>query len=143
MRSPTRSSTPGGRELVRLLLDTHAFIWWLVGDRRLSRKARAAIANEDAAVFVSAASAWEISTKHRMGKLPGVAHIVDDISGVVLAQTFAPLAVTVVHAQRAGSLPGDHRDPFDRMLIAQAQSEGLTLVSNEALFDAYGVSRTW
>jgi PIN domain nuclease of toxin-antitoxin system len=128
---------------VRLLLDTHAFLWWLGGDRRLSRKARSAIADEDAVVFVSAASAWEISTKHRIGKLPGVAHIVDDLSGVVLSQTFTPLAVTLVHAQRAGSLPGEHRDPFDRMLIAQAQSEGLNLVSNEALFDGFGISRTW
>jgi PIN domain nuclease of toxin-antitoxin system len=128
---------------VRLLLDTHALLWWLAGNRRLSRKARDAIGDVATRVFVSAASAWEIATKFRLGKLPGAAAIAGDIAGVVASQAFSPLAVTLQHAQRAGALAGKHRDPFDRMLIAQAQSEGLTLVTNEAVFDAYGVRRLW
>jgi PIN domain nuclease of toxin-antitoxin system len=127
---------------VRLLLDTQAFLWWLAADRRLSGKARRAIEDESNAVFVSAASAWEITTKVRLGKLsaPGMAH---DVATSLLDQGFAGLDVTVLHAQRAGELPGVHRDPFDRLLIAQALAEGLTLVSNDGMFDAYGVRRFW
>ena len=128
---------------MRLLLDTHAFLWWLEGNSRLGRRARAAIGNSENAVFVSAASAWEIATKFRIGKLPGAASIVDDIAGIIASQAFSPLFVTVVHAQQAGLLAGEHRDPFDRMLIAQAQAEGLSLVSNEGVFDAFGVHRVW
>jgi PIN domain nuclease of toxin-antitoxin system len=128
---------------VALLLDTHAFLWWLAGERKLSRRARAAIEAPDEEVFVSAASAWEIATKHRIGKLPGVAAIVQDLSGVIASQAFASLPISVVHAQRAGLLAGAHRDPFDRMLIAQARSEDLVLVSNERIFDAFGVTRLW
>ena len=128
---------------MRLLLDTHAFLWWLEGNRRLSKKARDAIGDESNSVFVSAASAWEITTKFRIGKLPGAAEIVGDIPGIVASQAFSPLPITLVHAQRAGSLPGAHRDPFDRMLVAQAQTEDLVLVTNEKLFDNYGVRRLW
>jgi PIN domain nuclease of toxin-antitoxin system len=125
------------------LLDTHTLLWWLSGNRRLSKKARTAIANEAHEVFVSAASAWEIATKFRLGKLPGASVIVEDIGGTVASQSFSPLHVTLVHAQRAGALPGKHRDPFDRMLIAQSHVEGLTLISNEELFDDFGVMRLW
>ncbi|HET7505896.1 MAG TPA: type II toxin-antitoxin system VapC family toxin [Kofleriaceae bacterium] len=126
-----------------LLLDTHAFLWWLAGDRKLPRRAREAIANPDEEVIVSAVSAWEITTKYRLGKLPGARAIANDIAGAIASQSFTALPVTVVHAQRAGALVGDHRDPFDRMLIAQARSDDLILVSNEELFDAFGVSRLW
>ena len=128
---------------MRLLLDTHAFLWWLAGESRLSIPAKEAIGDEDNTVYVSAASAWEIATKFRLGKLPGAKLIADDIPAVVASQAFLPLAVSMIHAQRAGLLPGIHRDPFDRVLIAQAQSEGMTLVSNEDLFDQYGVTRFW
>ncbi|OGQ16997.1 MAG: twitching motility protein PilT [Deltaproteobacteria bacterium RBG_16_71_12] len=128
---------------MRLLLDTHALLWWVAGDARLSRKARAAIGAADNDVHVSAASAWEISTKFRLGKLPGVAAIVDDLAAVLASQAFQSMPITVPHAQAAGLLAGQHRDPFDRMLIAQAQAEQMTLVSNEALFDRYGVRRLW
>ena len=128
---------------MRLLLDTHALLWWLDGDRSLSRKARTAIADENNVVVVSAASAWEITTKSRLGKLPGAAAVASDVLGSVASQGFASLDITMLHAQRAGRLPGEHRDPFDRMLIAQAQLEDLTLVSNDSVFDAYGVSRLW
>ena len=128
---------------MRLLLDTHALLWWLEGSRRLSRKARTAIGDPSTTVFVSAASAWEIATKFRLGKLPGAAAIVGDIAGAVASQAFTPLAITLVHAQRAGALAEAHRDPFDRMLIAQAQAEDLELVTNEELFDEYRVRRLW
>lgn len=128
---------------MRLLLDTHAFLWWLAGDRRLPKRARVEIQHEAATVFVSAASVWEIATKHRLGKLPGARAISQDLPSVIASQAFSALAISAVHAQRAGALAGAHRDPFDRMLIAQAQSESLTVVSNERVFDAYGVSRLW
>ena len=127
----------------RCLLDTHAFLSWLAGDRRLSKAARTAIADEQNTVFVSAASAWEIATKFRLGKLPGAHVIVSDIAGAVASQAFSPLPITVTHAQRAGGLRNEHRDPFDRMLIAQSLAEGLVLVSNEKLFDGFGVTRLW
>lgn len=127
---------------MRLLLDTHALLWWLAGDRRLTRAARAAIGDEGNAVVVSAASAWEIATKHRLGKLDASA-ILGSFGQVLASQKFATLDITVDHAERAGMLPGTHRDPFDRMLIAQAHAENLTLVSNDAVFDAYGVRRLW
>jgi PIN domain nuclease of toxin-antitoxin system len=128
---------------VRLLLDTHALLWWLDGDRRLPKKARTAIADEDNVVVVSAASAWEITTKSRLGKLPGADAVAADVVGSVSSQGFSSLDITLLQAQRAGRLPGAHRDPFDRMLIAQAQLEDLTLASNDVVFDAYGVSRLW
>jgi PIN domain nuclease of toxin-antitoxin system len=127
---------------VQLLLDTHALLWWLAGDRRLSAPARRAIENDENAVFVSAASAWEISTKHRLGKLDAAA-IAGRLGALLTSQGFESLDMTVNHAERAGALPGEHRDPFDRMLAAQAQAENLTLVSNDAAFDGYGVALLW
>ncbi len=128
---------------MRLLLDTHAFLWWLAGDEALSSAARAAIADDANGVFVSAASAWEIATNYRIGKLPGVAAVVADLDGAIADQGFVALPIGVRHGQAAGALPGPHRDPFDRMLIAQAMLENLVLVSNEQPFDAYGVARLW
>jgi PIN domain nuclease of toxin-antitoxin system len=128
---------------MRLLLDTHALLWWLDGSRRLSRKARAAIGDEATSVFVSAASAWEITTKARLGKLPGAVDVAADVAGCVAGQGFSAMDITILHAQRAGRLPGDHRDPFDRMLIAQAQLEDLPIVSDDDVFDGYGVTRFW
>ncbi len=128
---------------MRVLLDTHAFLWWLAGDPELPPAAREAIADEGNIVHVSAASAWEIATKVRLGKLPGAAGLAADIMGSLADQGFQPLSVTIEHGQRAGALPGPHRDPFDRMLIAQAILENCVLVSNETRFDAYGVARLW
>jgi len=128
---------------MRLLLDTHALIWWLVGMPALSSPARLAMGDPENEIFVSAASTWEIATKHRLGKLPIVAHIMQDLSGAIARQDFVSLPVTLHHGQTAGALPGPHRDPFDRMLMAQAILENLVLVSNEQVFDAYGVSRLW
>jgi len=128
---------------MRLLLDTHAFIWWLMDDRRLPRATHDAIADGSNSIFVSAASAWEITTKHRIGKLTGASEIVADLDAVISGQGFKELSIAVKHGRAAGNLPGTHRDPFDRMLIAQAMIEEMILVSNEKLFDAYGVRRLW
>ena len=128
---------------MQLLLDTHAFFWWFSGSSRLSPPARQAIEDDSNDVLVSAASAWEIATKYRLGKLPSAAALAVDIRGAIARQNFQELPITVEHAERAGSLPGPHRDPFDRMLIAQALTRNLVSVSNESLFDRYGVRRLW
>jgi PIN domain nuclease of toxin-antitoxin system len=128
---------------VRILLDTHALLWWLDGDRRLSQRARRLIDSDQTVVLVSSASAWEICTKFRLGKLPGAAAVAADLMGCLDSQGFAPLSITVDHAQRAGSLPGPHRDPFDRVLIAQSQAEDLPLVTIDPVFGLYGVKVIW
>jgi PIN domain nuclease of toxin-antitoxin system len=128
---------------MRLLLDTHALLWWLAGDEQLTKTAQAAIGDTSNEVIVSAASAWEITTKHRLGKLPGVAAIASDLQGAIADQGFVGLSIAVHHGQVAGALSGPHRDPFDRMLIAQAMVENLVLVSNETPFDAYAINRLW
>jgi PIN domain nuclease of toxin-antitoxin system len=126
-----------------LLLDTHAFLWWVAGDAALSIPARAGIDDPGNTVFVSAVSAWEIATKFRIGKLPGAAYIVVDLTGVLATQGFVRLPISFAHGQAAGALPGPHRDPFDRMLMAQAMLDDMVLVSNEQRFDSYGVRRLW
>lgn len=126
---------------MRLLLDTHALIWWVADSPLLSAAAREAIAREE--VLVSAASAWELTTKHRLGKLPSAARMAHAFAAEVAAEGFIPLPITLEHAALAGSLDIDHKDPFDRLLIAQARIEGVKLVSNEGLFDGFGVERVW
>jgi PIN domain nuclease of toxin-antitoxin system len=128
---------------VRALLDTHALLWWLDGDRRLSQRARRLIGSDETTVLVSAASAWEICTKFRLGKLPGATAVATDVAGCLGGQGFAQLPITIDHAQRAGSLPGPHRDPFDRMLIAQSQAEDLPLVTIDPVFRQYGIKIIW
>ena len=128
---------------MRLLLDTHAFIWWFGGDLQLSNPARRAIEIETNEVLISAAAAWEIATKYRLGKIPEAEELAQDFSGYMASQNFDAMPITLDCAVRAGSLPGPLRDPFDRMLIAQAMTEDLFLVSNETLFDQYGVRRLW
>ena len=120
---------------MRLLLDTHAFLWWFAGNRRLSEAARRAIADESNEVLVSAASAWEIATKYRLGKLPGADEFAGEIPWAIADEGFEELPVTVDDGARAGALPGPHNDPFDRMLIAQALSRNLTVVSVDERFD--------
>ena len=129
--------------MTRLLLDTHAFLWWLDGDRRLNVAMRRLILDDANEILVSAASVWEITTKARLGKLPGAAAVAADVPGCAHAQGFLPLEITLGHAQRAGSLPGDHRDPFDRMLAAQSQIEGIAILSNDRALDDFGITRRW
>ncbi|WP_373063096.1 type II toxin-antitoxin system VapC family toxin [Gemmatimonas sp.] len=128
---------------MRVLLDTHALLWWLAGDEQLSARARQTIAHPTNDVFVSAASAWETTTKHRLGKLPGAGPLAVDFQREIEQQGFAPLSISISHAQIAGGLTGEHRDPVDRMLIAQAREEKMALVSIERLFDRYDVRRVW
>ena len=128
---------------MRLLLDTHALLWWLAGDQALSDAAREAITDPDNEVFISAASAWEIATKYRLGRLPGAAVIAADIAGAVASQGFTELPINIRDGQAAGGLRPIHKDPFDRMLIAQAVTADMVIVSNEGLFNAYGVTRLW
>jgi PIN domain nuclease of toxin-antitoxin system len=126
-----------------LLLDTHAFLWWVTGDPALSAAAREAIGDHGNRIFVSAASAWEIATKLRIGKLPRAAAAAVNVATVLADQGFVGLPISLEHGQAAGALPGPHKDPFDRMLIAQAMLGGMVLVSNEQPFDVYGVRRLW
>jgi PIN domain nuclease of toxin-antitoxin system len=125
------------------MLDTHAFLWWLDGNRRLPARVRALIGEPANEVLVSAASVWEITIKARLGKLPRAMEVAADVPACIESQGFVPLSITVHHAQRAGALVGPHRDPFDRMLIVQAQAEGVPIASNETIFDDYGVKRLW
>lgn len=128
---------------LRLLLDTHALIWWLAGDDALSRRARDAIADEANEIIVSAASAMEVATKFRIGKLPGAALLAQDFEAIIAEQGFGELPISVLHARLAGEMNITHKDPFDRFLIAQAQAEDMVLVSNEALFDGFAIKRLW
>lgn len=128
---------------MRLLLDTHTLIWWLAGDEQLPLAARQAIADETNEVFVSAASAWEVASKHRLGKSPGAGPLAVDFAREVRAQGFEPLPISLEHGQVAGAFPTNHRDPFDRMLAAQARGEMMALVSNDTVFDELGVTRIW
>ena len=128
---------------MRLLLDTPALIWWLAGDEKLGRRAREAISDEANLVAVSAASAMEVATKFRIGKLPDAALLAQDFEAIIASQGFTELGISVRHARLAGEMGIDHKDPFDRLLIAQALSEDLALVSNEARFDDFAVTRVW
>ena len=128
---------------MRLLLDTHAFFWWLKNASRLSTIAHDAISTEDAEVFESAVSALEISSKVRIGKWPEAAELARTIELVISRERFIPLAVTVGHAKLAGAIAGFHRDPFDRLLAAQAISDDLTLVTNDPLIGPLGAKLLW
>jgi PIN domain nuclease of toxin-antitoxin system len=128
---------------MKLLLDTHALIWWLAGNDALSHKAQTAIGDESNSVFVSAASAMEISTKFRIGKLPEATILARNFESILTDQSFVEMAITVRHARVAGEMNITHKDPFDRILIAQAQVEDMVLISNKALFDSFAVQRLW
>jgi PIN domain nuclease of toxin-antitoxin system len=128
---------------VRLLLDTHALLWWYSDDAALPKSSRKLIAQPDSSIFVSAASAWEIATKFRRGRLSSASDPVQDFGGYLDREKFLSLPISYEHGVRAGMLPGPHQDPFDRMLIAQAEIEKLFIVTNEKVFDQYGVRRVW
>jgi len=128
---------------MKLLLDTHALLWWLADDSRLSQQARNAIADPERTVYLSAASAWEIATKHRIGRLPDAGELLADFSGIVSRAGFEELPITAKHAVLAGTLPGDHRDPFDRMLAAQALCESLAIVTADEAIGALGARCLW
>ncbi len=122
----------------RLLLDTHALLWWLSDDADLGEKAKEAIADPRNQVYVSAASTWEISIKRALGKLEAP----DDMSSIIEEEGFIPLDISLYHGDQAGQLPDLHRDPFDRMLVAQAHAEGLIIVTHDAAITQYPVRAT-
>jgi PIN domain nuclease of toxin-antitoxin system len=128
---------------MRLLLDTHALLWWWKDDPRLSQRAADAIGDEANTVLVSAASAWEIATKHRIGKLPGVETALREFNELIVADGFSHLAVAHNHAIKAGGFDVEHGDPFDRMLAAQAMLEGAVLVTDDAAMRLYRVESFW
>lgn len=121
---------------MRLLLDTHVLLWWFNEPERLTQQAHAAIAEQTNDVFVSAATVWEAGIKAGFGKLRGA----DDLAARIVEQRLGELPITFAHAEVAAALPGHHGDPFDRLLIAQAQCEGLTLVSRDARLASYEVT---
>ena len=128
---------------MRILLDTHALLWWMSGDARLSARARAAIGNESAEVFVSAASAWELAMKVRLGKLPAAVRLTERLAAAVAEQSFKSLSIGLEHGRLGGLLPGAHRDPFDRILAAQALLEDMALVTSDPAFPGFGVKVLW
>jgi PIN domain nuclease of toxin-antitoxin system len=119
----------------RLLLDTHVFLWWLSDDSRLGETSRQAISNPRNQVYVSAASTWEISIKKSTGKLVAP----EDMDAIVECEGFDKLPITLFHGDQAGLLPDHHKDPFDRMLVAQAQSNGLVIVTNDEKITQYNI----
>jgi len=119
----------------RLLLDTHALLWWLSNDRALGAAAKEAISDGGNEVYVSAASTWEISIKKAVGKLEAP----EDMDRIVEEERFLKLPVSLYHGEMAGCLPDYHRDPFDRMIVAQARAEGLTIVTSDPDIPRYGV----
>ena len=121
--------------MLRLLLDTHAFVWCLSDVPRLAGGARNAIADPRNDVFVSAVTGWEISVKRAKGRMTAP----DNLLAMAEERGFTHLPLTFHHAEQAGNLPMHHRDPVDRMLIAQAQAEGLVLVTRDAFIPLYGI----
>ncbi|TFF27901.1 type II toxin-antitoxin system VapC family toxin [Jiella endophytica] len=126
-----------------MLLDSHAFLWWLTADPRLSVNAKSAIDNGETVRHVSAVTAYEIANKVRIGKLELAREIVDTFDEIIAAGRFSRLDITHVHALLAGQMPGTHRDPFDRLLAAQAITGSLAVVSCDTAFDDFGVARLW
>jgi len=125
----------------RVLLDTHAMIWWATGHKALSRKVRRLIEDDRTKVFVSAASAWEIATKVRLGRLRWTSP--DSVESYCLGQRFELLPITFAHGERAGSWPHEHGDPFDRVLAAQSEIEGLRLATDDPELEAFEIETVW
>jgi PIN domain nuclease of toxin-antitoxin system len=128
---------------MRVLLDTHALLWASAYDELLSPRARHLIQPQRNEVFVSAASAWEIATKFHSGKLSQARALVDDFVPAIQSAGYLPLPISLEHALRAGRLNSGHKDPFDRMIAAQAIHEDLALISNDEQLDIFGVRREW
>ena len=128
---------------MRVLLDTHCWLWMAGSPERLSQEALAIVETTEHQLLLSAASGWEIAIKYLLGKLPMPESPERFIPTRLHTLRTEPLSIELAHAVRAGGLPRHHDDPFDRMLVAQARAERMALVSNEAAFDALGVTRIW
>ena len=122
-----------------MLLDTHVLLWWLFDDAQLSQRAREVIKNPDNRLLVSSVSAWEISIKYHLGKLPEAGKAVRNLSALLRASQMEVLAISPQHALAAGALPRHHRDPFDRMLVAQSRLEDAPLLTSDPVFARYEV----
>jgi PIN domain nuclease of toxin-antitoxin system len=128
---------------MKALVDTHALLWWLFDDRRLSGQARQVLEDGTNEILVSSASGWEIMTKHRLGKLPHAGEAVRDLRGAVQRAGFEPLSISLDHAIEAGRLASPHRDPFDRMLAAQSRLEKIPLITDDKIFATLSVPTLW
>lgn len=128
---------------MKVLVDTHAFFWWVMDDPKLSRPARSVIEDEDNQIFISAVIAWELATKARFGKWEEAVALASDIEDVLQRNSFAALPITMEHARVAGWLSPRHRDPFDRMLAAQSQIEDVPLVTADPIFKTFGTRTLW
>ena len=128
---------------MRVLVDSNALYWWWTKRERLTQPAFVALTSQDSELFVSAATAWEIATKHRIGNLPGAEAFLPDFVELLAESGVTPLRVEVTEALQAGRLPGTHRDPFDRILIAQAKAHGLAVVTADRVFKDYGLEMIW
>ena len=128
---------------MNLLLDTHAFLWWIRDDQALGRKARRAIANERNHCFLSLASCWEMAIKKSLGKVEIPEPLDGFISEQLAANRFTLLPIDLRHATRVSRLDFHHRDPFDRLLVAQAIEESLVIASADSMFEKYAVERIW
>ena len=128
---------------MRVLVDTHVFLWWVEGDRALPAKARAVLANPENECLISMVSAWELAIKTGLGKLklalPVKRYIVENVA----ANGFRMLAIEIAHVGRVETLAMHHGDPFDRLLIAQALEENIAVVTADPIFRSYGVKRIW
>ncbi|AXJ95069.1 MULTISPECIES: type II toxin-antitoxin system VapC family toxin [unclassified Sphingomonas] len=129
--------------MTRFLLDTHAALFWWQESAELSPAAEAAISHADNAIYVSAASGWEIATKFRLGKLAFHGNPMTDMPRLMVMHDFNSLDVTMAHTLRAGMLPGEHRDPFDRLIAAQALIEGMTVITRDAKIADFGCKVLW
>jgi PIN domain nuclease of toxin-antitoxin system len=128
---------------MRVLVDTHTILWAGLAPAHLGKRATAILANRSSEVYVSAASAWEIATKVRLGKLPGAEALERDFADSVQEAGYTLLSITAAHALRAGRMPGNHRDPFDRILAAQALAEDIPILSIDTKLDSFGITRIW
>ncbi|MEA3534824.1 type II toxin-antitoxin system VapC family toxin [Rhizobium sp. CC-YZS058] len=128
---------------MRYLLDTHALVWWLMDVNELGRRAHTTIAERSNEIFVSAVSAFEIARKNRLGKWPEVDQLVEHFDDLLAAERFTPLPFTMHHAIRAGQFRMTHRDPFDRILAAQAHAEDLTLITIDPAFAEFPIEILW
>ena len=134
---------PVKEKVSRFLLDTHVLLWWLFDDHRLSCPAFDIIKAPDNTLLVNSVSGWEIATKTRLGKLPHAGEVAHNLPSLLCRSRMDVLPITMEHALAAGALPGPHRDPFDRMLIAQGQIEGLHIVTSGPAFKQYPVTLVW
>ena len=128
---------------MKALIDTHVLLWWWFDDNRLSRRAAGIIENPDNEIYVSSATAWEIATKHRIGKLPEAGDAVKNFVELITQSSMTAHPVLIKHALMAGSFPQTHRDPFDRMLAAQSKLDELPLMTKDSAFNQFNIKQIW